>query len=139
MPDTILGREDLEDTPANINVVLTSRAAQQTQHGAAPVQPSQQPNIFIRTAPEFDPSSRALSIIDNEYENLIVIIIMSHDSCVTYHQIGFSIHISQCFPVFIFASLSVSDTMGWRLGLYKYDFFLIFIILHGLINRTTET
>ena len=38
MPDTNLGREDLEDTPANINVVLSSRAAQQTQHGAAPVQ-----------------------------------------------------------------------------------------------------
>ena len=38
MPDTNLGREDLEDTAANINVVLTSRAAQQTQHGAALVQ-----------------------------------------------------------------------------------------------------
>ena len=38
MPDTNPGQEDLEDTAANINVVLTSRAAQQTQHGAAPVQ-----------------------------------------------------------------------------------------------------
>ena len=36
-PDTNLGRKDLEDTAANINVVLSSRAAQQTQHGAAPV------------------------------------------------------------------------------------------------------
>ena len=25
---------------------------------------------------------------------------------------------------------------GWAVGLYKYDFFLIFIILHGLINAS---
>ena len=38
IPDTNQGMKELEDTPANINVVLSSQAAQQTQHGAAPVQ-----------------------------------------------------------------------------------------------------
>ena len=33
-------------------------------------------------------------------------------------------------------NLALVTTGNWSVGLYKYDFFLIFIILHGLINAS---
>ena len=113
MPDTNLGKEDLEDTAANINVVLT--AGQHSRHNMARPSPTPphsdhrccQPeqDTSIRRAPVLGPSSRAP--IMNMLNNIVMLIfVICFRSAFQY--------ISQCFPVF---NLSVSDMVAERLRL----------------------
>ena len=113
MPDTNLGMEDLEDTAANINVVLT--AGQHSRHNMARPSPTPshldhcccQPDqdTSIRRAPVLGPSSRA-PIMDMLNNIVMLIFIICFRSAFQY--------ISQCFPVF---NLSVSDMVAERLRL----------------------